>query len=103
MHRHAPPSVSSLFLVVRNGGGMVKRTSVRSDGQVAGFGVFTEGLVAQGLLGVAAGYRNGFAKSMPEKEVQGFAESYASTSVLGGRFRLNSGALARHLKGPAHR
>ena len=55
------------------------------------------GLVAQGLLGVAAGYRNGFAKLVSEKEVRRFAEGYVSTSVLAGRFRLNSGSLARHL------
>jgi hypothetical protein len=55
------------------------------------------GLVAQGLLGVAAGYRNGFTKLVPEKEVQRFAEGYVSTSVLARRFRLNSGSLARHL------
>jgi len=55
------------------------------------------GLVAQGLLGVAAGYRNGFANLVPEKEVQRFAEGYVSTSVLARRFRLNSGSLARHL------
>jgi hypothetical protein len=56
------------------------------------------GLVAQGLLAVAAGYRNGFAKLVPEKEVRHFAESYVSTSALARRFRLNSGSLARHLK-----
>ena len=56
------------------------------------------GLVAQGLLGVADGYRNGFAKLVPQKEVQRFADSYVSTSVLAKRFRLNSGSLARHLK-----
>lgn len=55
------------------------------------------GLVAQGLLGVAAGYRNGFAKLAPEKEVRCFAEGYVSTSVLARRFRLNSSSLARHL------
>ncbi len=38
------------------------------------------GLVAQDLLGVAAGYRNGFAKLVPEKEVHHFAETYISTS-----------------------
>jgi len=56
------------------------------------------GLVAQGLLGVAAGYRNGLAKLIAEKEVQLFADAYVSTSVLARRFRLNSGSLARHLK-----
>ena len=56
------------------------------------------GLVAQELLGVDAGYRNGFAKLVPEKEVRRFAEGYVSTSVLARRFRLNSGSLARHLK-----
>jgi hypothetical protein len=55
------------------------------------------GLVAQGLLGVAAGYRNGFAKLVPEKEVQHFAEVYVSTSALATRLGLNSGFLARHL------
>ncbi len=55
------------------------------------------GLVAQGLLGVATGYRNGFAKLVPEKGVRRFAETYVSTSVLARRFRLNSGSLARHL------
>ena len=56
------------------------------------------GLVTQGRLGVAAGYRNGFAKLLPEKDVQRFAESYVSTSVLARRSRLNCGSLARHLK-----
>jgi hypothetical protein len=56
------------------------------------------GLVAQGLLGVAAGYQNGFAKLVPEKEVQHFADSYKSTSMPAKRFRLNSGSLVRHLK-----
>jgi hypothetical protein len=56
------------------------------------------GLVAQGLLIVASGYRNGFSKLVPEKEVQRFAGQYVATSVLAKRFRLNSGSLARHLK-----
>jgi hypothetical protein len=55
-------------------------------------------LVAQGLLGVAGGYRNGFAKLVPEKEVRRFAETYVSISALARRFRLNSGSLARHLR-----
>lgn len=54
--------------------------------------------MAQDLLRVAAGYRNGLAKLIPEKDVQRFADSYVSTSVLAGRFRLNSGSLALHLK-----
>jgi hypothetical protein len=33
------------------------------------------GLVTQGLLGIAAGYRNGFAKLIPEKEVHRFTEN----------------------------
>jgi hypothetical protein len=61
-------------------------------------GNVVRGLVGQGLLGVAAGYRNGFAKLVPEEEVRRFAESYVSTSVLAKQFRLNSGSLARHLK-----
>ena len=55
------------------------------------------GLVAQGLLSVAAGYRKRLAKLVPEKEVRRFAGSYVSTSVLARRFRLDSGSLARHL------
>lgn len=38
-----------------------------------------QGLVAQGLLTVAAGYRNGFSKLVPAKEVQRFAEQPASS------------------------
>jgi hypothetical protein len=56
------------------------------------------GLVARGLLIVASGYRNGFSKLVPEKEVQRFAGQYVATSVLAKRFRLNSDSLARHLK-----
>lgn len=56
------------------------------------------GLVAQGLLRAGAGYLNGFAKLVPEKEARRFAEEYVSTSALARQFHLNSGSLARHLK-----
>ncbi len=56
------------------------------------------GLVAQGLLEVAAGFRNGFAKLVPERQVRRFAETYVSTAALAKQFRLDSGSLARHLK-----
>ncbi len=56
------------------------------------------GLVDQGFLTASAGFRNGFARLIPAKEVQQFAERYVSTSILARRFHLNSGSLSRHLK-----
>jgi hypothetical protein len=56
------------------------------------------GLVVQGLLTVAAGYRNGFSKLVPAKEVQRFAERYVAASVLAKRFNLNGWSLARYLR-----
>ena len=64
-------------------------------------GVRTEvirGLADQGLLTVSAAFRNGFARLIPVKEVQQFAERYVATSVLAKRFQLNSRSLALHLK-----
>ena len=55
------------------------------------------GLVAQGLLTVSAGFRNGFAKLVPER-VRRLAETYVSTAALAKQFRLDSGSLARHLQ-----
>jgi len=43
-------------------------------------------------------FRNGFARLIPAKEVQQFAEQYVATSILAKRFHLNSGSLARFLK-----
>jgi hypothetical protein len=56
------------------------------------------GLVAQGILHIAAEYRNGFSKLLPAVDVQRFAEGYVATSVLAKRFHLHSGSLARYLK-----
>lgn len=56
------------------------------------------GLVAQGLLEVAVGYRNGFAKLVPERQARRLARTYVSVSALAKGFHLNSGSLARHLK-----
>jgi hypothetical protein len=56
------------------------------------------GLVAQGLLELAAGYRNGLTKLVPERQVRRLAETYVSTAALAKQFRLDSGSLARHLK-----
>jgi hypothetical protein len=56
------------------------------------------GLVAQGILHIAAEYRNGLSKLLPAADVQRFAEGYVATSVLASRFHLHSGSLARHLK-----
>lgn len=44
------------------------------------------------------GYRNGFSKLIPDKEIQRFAENYVSTTVLARQPRLNGSALLRHLK-----
>jgi hypothetical protein len=56
------------------------------------------GLVALGILHIAAEYRNGFSKLLPAVDVQRFAEGYVATSVLAKRFHLHSGSLARYLK-----
>jgi len=56
------------------------------------------GLTEQGLLTASKGFRNGFARLIPAKEVQQFAENYVATSSLAKRFDLNGGALARYLR-----
>lgn len=64
-------------------------------------GVRTEvirGLADRGFLTTSDGFRNGFARLIPAKEVHEFAERYVATSILARRFDLNSGSLSRHLK-----
>lgn len=56
------------------------------------------GLTAQGLLTVSNGFRNGFARLVPAKEVQEFAARYVATSVLAKRFQLNGGSLVRYIR-----
>jgi hypothetical protein len=56
------------------------------------------GLTDQGLLTASNGFRNGFARLVPAKEVQQFAEQYVATSILAKRFNLDGGALARYLR-----
>jgi hypothetical protein len=56
------------------------------------------GLTDQGLLTASDGFRNGFARLIPAKEVQQFAERYVAISILARRFHLNSGSLSRHLR-----
>ncbi|MGH9628300.1 MAG: helix-turn-helix domain-containing protein, partial [Bryobacteraceae bacterium] len=56
------------------------------------------GLTDQGLLTASSGFRNGFARLIPAREVQQFAASYVATSVLAKRFNLNGGALVRYLR-----
>jgi hypothetical protein len=56
------------------------------------------GLTNQGLLTASEGFRNGFARLIPAKEVQQFAEQYVATSILAKRFHLNGGALAHYLR-----
>jgi hypothetical protein len=64
-------------------------------------GVRTEvirGLADRGFLTASAGFRNGFARLIPAKEVREFAEQYVATSIIGRRFHLKGGSLLRHLK-----
>ncbi|MBZ5625478.1 MAG: helix-turn-helix domain-containing protein [Acidobacteriia bacterium] len=56
------------------------------------------GLTDQGRLTASNSFRNGFARLVPAKEVQQFAEQYVATSILAKRFQLNSGSLARYLR-----
>jgi hypothetical protein len=46
-------------------------------------------LVAQGLLTIAAGHRNGFSKLIPEKDVSRFAECYVAGAALAKRVKLS--------------
>lgn len=55
-------------------------------------------LTQQGLLTASTGFRNGFARFIPTKEVEQFAERYVATSILAKRSHLDSGSLARYLK-----
>ena len=57
------------------------------------------GLVAQGIFHPPAEYRNGFSKLVPAADVQRFAQSYVSISTVARRSNVNSGSLARYLKG----
>jgi hypothetical protein len=56
------------------------------------------GLADQGFVSPCAGFRNGFARLIPAKEAQQFAERYVSTSILAKRLHLDAGSLLRHLK-----
>jgi hypothetical protein len=56
------------------------------------------GLVQKGFLTVAAGFRHGLSKLIPEKDVHRFAEQYVVTSALAKRFGLNSVSFTCHLK-----
>ena len=56
-------------------------------------------MVAQRILSAPAGYRSGLSKLVPAADIQRFAERYVATSVLASQFHLNSGSLARYLRG----
>ena len=56
------------------------------------------GLVAKGLFSIAGGYRNGFSKLIPEKEVRRFARSHVAASALAKRLKLSGWSFARHLR-----
>lgn len=55
-------------------------------------------LTNQRVLTASGPVRNGFARLIPAKEIQQFAERYVATSILAKRFHLNSGSLSRYLR-----
>jgi hypothetical protein len=55
-------------------------------------------LVARGSLSAPAGYRNGFSKLVPAKDVQLFADRYVAATVVAKRLNLSSWSFARYLK-----
>jgi hypothetical protein len=56
------------------------------------------GLINEGVLTASGPFRNGFARLIPAKEVQQFAERYVATSILAKRFHVDSGSLSRYLR-----
>jgi TniQ protein len=56
------------------------------------------GLVEKGFLTVAAGFRHGLSKLIPEKEIQRFAECYVPATIVGKRFKLSACFFARYLR-----
>ena len=60
------------------------------------------GLVEKGLLTVAAGYRHGLSKLIPEKEIQHFAECYVPAAIVAKRLDLSACAFASLSKEIGH-
>jgi hypothetical protein len=56
------------------------------------------GLVLQGVLTAPAGYRNGYSKLVPAKQVQRFAERYVAATVITKHFNLSGWSFARYLR-----
>jgi len=56
------------------------------------------GLVLQGVLTALAGYRNGYSKLVPAKQVQRFAERYLAATVIAKHFNLSGSSFARYLR-----
>jgi hypothetical protein len=56
------------------------------------------GLVEKGLLTVAAGYRHGLSKLIPEKDVHHFTECYVPAAVVAKRLDLSACSFARYLR-----
>jgi hypothetical protein len=56
------------------------------------------GLVLQGVLTALAGYRNGYSKLVPAKQVQRFAERYVAATVIARHFNLSGWSFARYLR-----
>jgi hypothetical protein len=75
----------------------------REAGTVLGVRSYVvRGLVEKGLLSIAAGYRNGFSKLIPEKEVRRLAESYVAATGVAKRLKLSGWSFARHLRQSGH-
>jgi hypothetical protein len=56
------------------------------------------GLVAQGILGAPAGYRNGHSKLVSAADTRRFAERYVSAMLVAKRLNLSGRLFARHSK-----
>jgi hypothetical protein len=56
------------------------------------------GLVLHGVLNTPGGYRNGYSKLVPAKQVQRFAERYVAATVIAKHFNLSGRSFARHLR-----
>ncbi len=56
------------------------------------------GLVLQGVLAAPAGYRNGYSKLVPAKQVQRFAERYVAATVIAKHLNLSGWLFARYLR-----
>jgi hypothetical protein len=56
------------------------------------------GLVLQGVFIAQAGYRNGYSKLVPAKQVERFAERYVAATVITKQINLRGWLFARYLR-----